>query len=45
MLYYMYHKYLGNTPLDRAVVGGHIDIVKILLSHGANPNVQDEDGM
>ena len=45
MLYFMYHKYLGRTPLSRAADYGHTNIVKILLSHGANPNVQTKAGM
>ena len=45
MLYYMYHKYLGRTPLYHAAEDGHTDVVKILLSQGANPDIQDDDGM
>ena len=45
MLYFMYPKYPGETPLYRAADYGHTDVVKILLSHGANPNVQNIWGM
>lgn len=35
----------GSTPLHDAVVGGHHDIVKLLLDHHANQTVCDESGM
>ena len=28
----------GNTALHMACANGHLDIVKLLLKHGANPN-------
>ena len=31
----------GRTPLHRAAKRGHVDIVKLLLEHGANPNIQE----
>jgi ankyrin repeat protein len=35
---------LGNSPLHWAVLGGHDDIVELLLASGANPNVMSGDG-
>lgn len=32
------------TPLHRAAYGGHVDIVKLLLRHGADPRAEDADG-
>ena len=32
------------TALHYAVLNGHVNIVKILLQEGADPNVQDENG-
>lgn len=35
----------GNTPLHWAVLGGYLNIVKILLEAGANPNTLSNDGI
>ena len=32
------------TPLMHAAAEGHIEVVKILLSHGADPSLKDVDG-
>jgi ankyrin repeat protein len=32
--------YLGYTALHKAVIGGHVDIVKYLLENRSNPNIQ-----
>lgn len=29
-------------PLQRAAAGGHLDVVKLLIQHGAQINVQDK---
>ncbi|KAJ1691524.1 hypothetical protein LUZ63_015679 [Rhynchospora breviuscula] len=34
----------GKTPLFHATYGGHIDTVRYLLDHGANPDARDKDG-
>jgi len=34
----------GNTPLHWAAVGGHVDICKMLLDHGADEEVKSRDG-
>lgn len=34
----------GNTPMHFAAVGGHADVVKILIEHGANVEVKSRDG-
>lgn len=35
--------YAGSgTPLNNAVSGGHIDVVKLLLERGADPNLREE---
>ncbi|XP_078149213.1 uncharacterized protein LOC144544554 isoform X2 [Carex rostrata] len=34
----------GKTPIFHATYGGHINTVRYLLDHGANPNVRDKDG-
>jgi ankyrin repeat protein len=35
----------GDTPLHRAAAwGDNVDIVKLLLEHGADPNVQGVEG-
>ena len=36
---------LGHTPLHWAVFSGDIDLVKILLEAGANPNILSSDGV
>ena len=33
------------TPLLIAATNGHIDVVRVLLIHGANPNIQNVDGV
>ena len=32
----------GGAPLKNAAVGGHLEIVKLLLAHGADPNLPEE---
>jgi RNA polymerase sigma factor (sigma-70 family) len=32
----------SGTPLRNAAVGGHIEIVRLLLAHGADPNLPEE---
>jgi len=34
----------GNTPLANAVVQEQIDVVKLLLDHGADPNISNKNG-
>ncbi len=34
-------KVLGSTPLHMAVAAGHLDLVKLLIAHGANVTAQD----
>jgi ankyrin repeat protein len=34
----------GMRPLHIAARNGYLEIVELLLEHGANPNVQDNDG-
>lgn len=34
----------GSTPLHWAVLGGHVESVKLLLAAGANVNAKDNDG-
>jgi len=35
----------GDTPLHRAAAwGDNVDVVKLLLEHGADPNVKDVEG-
>ncbi len=34
----------GATPLDRAAVAGDSEVIDLLLAHGANPKVADNDG-
>lgn len=33
----------GNTPLIRAVLGSHADVVEVLLQHGAGTQVEGAD--
>ena len=33
--------FLGSTPLMEAAIGGHIEIVRLLIRHGADVNVRD----
>ena len=35
----------GGLPLQQACLGGHADIIEILLDAGANPNLPDSTGM
>lgn len=32
------------TPIQSAAAGGHVKIVMLLLGHGADPNLRDQDG-
>jgi ankyrin repeat protein len=37
----------GTTALMNAVIGGHSEVVRVLLQHGADPNIgvgKDNDG-
>jgi len=34
----------GNTPLHWAAVGGHVELVKVLLQFGANVEIKSRDG-
>ena len=36
--------YLGRTPLHWSAENGHVAVVKYLVDHGADVNIQDEDG-
>jgi uncharacterized protein len=36
---------LQATPLQSAIAGGHVLIVKMLLKHGAQPNVREKGGI
>jgi len=38
------HCATGNTPLMFACAGGQVDVVKVLLKHGANVEEQNENG-
>jgi len=33
------------TPLHYAVEGCFVDVVRVLLDHGADPTIRDNDGM
>jgi len=35
----------GRTALHMAAAWGHADVVQLLLKHGANPTIVDEEGM
>jgi len=35
----------GLTPLHSAAFGGHVEIVKLLLERGADPNAKTDDGL
>ena len=39
--YVTYYKGSG-SPLRNAAGGGHLEIVKLLLQHGADPNLREE---
>jgi ankyrin repeat protein len=34
----------GQTPLHNAVMRKRVDAVKVLLQHGADPTIQDNEG-
>lgn len=34
----------GHTSLQAASQNGHVEVIRILLSHGADPEVEDRDG-
>lgn len=34
---------VGATPLTAAIMGGHLEIVELLLKSGANPNFREDD--
>jgi len=36
--------FLGNTPLLSTIATGDLDLVRFLLEHGSNPNVEVDDG-
>lgn len=33
---------VGRTPLQIAATGGHVEVVRVLLKNGANPNSRDK---
>ena len=35
----------GYTPLHRSLFHGHVDMAKYLIDAGANPWIQDHDGL
>ncbi|PVU74433.1 hypothetical protein DDW11_06050 [Sulfolobus sp. SCGC AB-777_G06] len=35
----------GWTPLHWAAFGGHVDVVMVLLEHGADPRIADNGGI
>jgi len=34
----------GHTALQAASQNGHVEVIRILLSHGADPEIEDRDG-
>ena len=36
--------YLGETPLHCSAEYGHVAVVKYLIDHGSDINIEDEDG-
>ena len=35
---------MGNSPLHDACSSGQVNVVKLLLSHGADPTIRDNEG-
>ena len=35
----------GRTALQMAAAWGHLDVVQLLLQHGADPTIRDDEGM
>lgn len=42
--YYLFFSPIGNTPLMYGCAGGHTEVVKFLLEHGANVEDHNENG-
>lgn len=34
----------GHTALQAASQNGHLDVIRVLLNHGADPEIEDKDG-
>jgi ankyrin repeat protein len=35
----------GRTALQMAAAWGHLDVVQLLIQHGADPTIRDDEGM
>lgn len=40
----LFSEFQGETPLMHAATNGNLDMIRVLMEHGADPTIEDKDG-